>query len=130
MTIAAVAQAIGDQETYDIFYALYSERMRELSRSFWALKNKNSDSSGESPEEYEKRTQLTSWECGVLECEIDLEQCPLRHLEHIVKVVKETNDLKYIGVAEQMLMHKKDPMTACDSIDMREALELLDSILG
>ncbi len=130
LTIASIACAIDDEDVYNTFYALYNERKRKSAERFFTMKAKNYDASGDSPNDYGDRKYLTSWEKRVLECDIDLDLCPLEHLEHIFEVTKETNDERYYPVAELMLEHKKNPLSVITEEDKENSSAILDKLFN
>lgn len=130
--ISAKAKGSGDVKVHDVFYALYNERQSENAKKFARLKqkDKNADESGETPEDYLDRTELTAWEKSVLECKEELSGCALIHLEHICNVIeKNPKYKKYAEVAPAMLKHKKNPMSVCEELDMDAILAFYHDFL-
>ena len=133
--ICSKAQANKDTKVFDEFYAIYIDRIAASAEKhrnhFYSLRMRETDGSGESKEQYEKRTELTNWEERLLSGNVTTLECSIDHMKHVVKVVSDKNDVEKTRTALMMLDYMEHPdekVLSCDTKE--EALKLIDLVTG
>ncbi len=130
VSLCKKARAVGDEQLADMIYDFILDR-RELEhkKKLNAL-HKNSSPYTDIGDDFEDRDYLTLWEEGVLRNDIDPEECSTKHLEHILDVVRKSNNETYIKVAERLVAYRHDPSIVYITQDTEEALAIIEKITG
>lgn len=131
-TIRQKAFNLGDFELSERIDAIMRDRRnscREERQSRFAKLHSMSSSLGDLGDGYKKRNYLTAEEKQVLLGGIDLDECSLEHLQHILEVVEKDNNEHYIRLAKQLMNYKLHPECVYITDNHEEALQLIEMIL-
>lgn len=133
ISIHQKAKAVGDIELAERILNLIIDR-RNITREarierFNRLHENRKDTSGDYGDGYKKRKYLTKWERDVLDLNVDLDECPLEHMQHILSVCEMNND-RDIDIARQLLQYKEHPECVYVTHDLETAINDIERMIG
>ena len=121
----------GDFELYERFLDLItSRRIESQERKARYKKARDTYKEFASLKDYDAGSGLSKWEQAVLMCIVELDECSEEHLQHILDIVREQNNEELIAIAKQLLLYKTEPSVLFVVKTHREAIELLEEMLG
>ena len=107
------------------------ERVMERAQQRFVFLQQHRKRSGNSNESnYQNRTYLTPWEKDVLRSVVDLRECPVGQIRHMIAVCERTGDAYNLKLSILLLQYKEHPETVYVTQDYHEAVDNIEFLMG
>lgn len=130
LDISQKAKLVGDLELSERMLSLYYDRKAESKeRNKMFAKERARIILNDGQWHFSSKGTLNKYELEVLNGEIPLSECSLKHLNHIRSICEKNNDVEHLKIAELLIEYKSNPDSLYIVTNHEDALDIIEKYL-